>query len=173
MGKVVKFSCVEKGELLNVKNYDDKVLDRSVLFVESFYETGRKSKIVTKDGIFYSRHSVLTLIDRTCMMFASTYEGRVKATRHNLKQHQKTTLFISEDGLAAYPTKSPDHFDCVWIFNHQYRLETIAPNRTRIYFDDYSVSTEVDVSIGILQKQRNRLYEMIFYYSNAREKNKS
>lgn len=156
-----------------MKNYDVNLLDRSVLFVENYFEKDKKSQITTKDGVFYSRHSVLTLIDKTCMMFASTYEGRVKATRHNLKQHKKTTLLISEDGLAAYPTKSPDHPDCVWIFNHHYRLETIAPNRTRILFDEFNVSTEVNVSIGILQKQRSRMYEMIYYYSNVRQKNKS
>ncbi len=156
-----------------MKSYEKNLLDRSVLFVESYFEKDKKSKIVTKDGVYYSHHSVLTLIDKTCMMFASTYEGRVKATRHNLKQHKKTTLLISEDGLAAYPTKSPAHPDCVWIFNHHYRLETIAPNRTRILFDEFDVSTEINVSIGILQKQRSRMYEMIYYYSNVREKNKS
>lgn len=155
-----------------MKNHDEKLIDRSVLFVESYFETEKKSKIVTKDGVLYSNNSVLTLIDKTCMMFASTYEGRVKATRHNLKQHKKTTLLISEDGLAAYPTKSPGNPDCVWIFNHHYRLETIAPNRTRILFDEFNVSTEVNVSVGILQKQRSRMYEMIYYYSNVREKNK-
>lgn len=170
---MVEFSCVEKGELVIVKKQDEHLIDRSVLFVESYFETGKKSKITTKNDIFYSRDSVLTLIDKACMMFASTYEGRVKATRHNLKQHKKTTLLISEDGLAAYPTKSPNNPDCVWIFNHHYRLETIAPTRTRILFDEFNVSTEVNVSIGILQKQRSRMYEMIYYYSDVRERNKS
>ena len=170
---MVEFSCVEKGELVTVTKNDENLIDRPVLFVESYFETGRKSKIVTKDDVFYSRDSVLTLIDKACMMFASTYEGRVKATRHNIKQHKKTTLLISEDGLAAYPTKSPGKPDCVWIFNHQYRLEAIAPNRTRILFDEFNVSTEVNVSIGILQKQRSRMYEMMYFYSDVRERNKS
>lgn len=169
---MVEFSCVEKGELVIVEKYDEHLIDRSVLFVESYFEKGKKSKIVTKNGVFYSHHSVQTLIDRACMMFASTYEGRVKATRHNLKQYKKTTLLISEDGLAAYPTKSPGSPDCVWIFNHHYRLEIIAPNRTRILFDEYKVLVEVDVSIRILQKQRGRLHEMIYFYTHVRERNK-
>ncbi|TWT07177.1 competence protein [Planococcus sp. CPCC 101016] len=155
-----------------MKKNDENLIDRSVLFVENYFETERKSRIITKSGEYYSRDSVLTLIDKACMMFASTYEGRVKATRHNLKQHKKTTLLISEDGLAAYPTKSPDNPDCVWIFNHHYRLETITPNRTRILFDEFNVSAEVNVSIGILQKQRGRMYEMIYFYSSVRERNK-
>ena len=171
--RMAEFSCVEKGELVTVKKYDKNLIDRSMLFVESYFKTGRKSKIVTKDGVFYSRDSVLTLIDKACMIFASTYEGRVKATRHNLKQHQKTTLLISDDGLAAYPTKSPGKPYCVWISNHHYRLEAIAPNRARILFDEFNVSTEANISIGILQKQQSRMYEMMYFYSNVRECNKS
>lgn len=155
-----------------MKNYEEPPIDRDVLFLESFYETERRSRITTKDGVRYSRDSPLVLIDKACMLFASTYEGRVKATRHNLKQHKKTTLLISEDGLAAYPTKSPSQLDCVWIFNHQYRLEELSPTRTRIIYDQFGVFTEVNVSVHTLSKQRTRLYEMIYYYSAIRERNK-
>lgn len=156
-----------------MKNYEEPPIDRNVLFLESFYETQRRSRIITKDGIRYSRDSPLVLIDKACMLYASAYEGRAKATRHNLKQHKKNTLLISEDGLAAYPTKSPSQLDCVWVFNHQYRLEAISPARTRIVYDQYGVFTEVSVSMHTLAKQRTRLYQMICYYSANRERNKS
>src|SRR5690606_41148798 len=109
---MVEFSCVEKGELVPVKKYDENLIDRSVLFVESYFETERKSKVVTKDGVFYSRDSVLTLIDQACMMFASTYEGRVKATRHNLKQHKKTTLLISRSEEHTSELQSRENLVC-------------------------------------------------------------
>jgi len=154
-----------------VKQYDEKLIDRSVLFVISSFENGWKSKIVTKDGVFYSSYSALALIDKACMLYASTYEGRVKATRHNLRQHKKTTLLISEDGVAAYPTKSPTHPECVWIFNQDYRLESITPTKTRLIYDQYQVSAEVNVSTHTLQKQRTRMYEMLYYYMRIRDKN--
>ena len=156
-----------------MKKTDENLIDRSVLFVVSAFETERNSKIVTKNGEFYSRDSALSLIDKACMLYASTYEGRVKATRHNLKQHKKTTLLISEDGLAAYPTRSPNHPDCVWIFNHENRLEALGPHRTRIIYDQYNVHIDVNVSIKTLQKQRSRMYEMLYFYMTVRARQKT
>ncbi len=156
-----------------MKQSDEKLIDRSVLFVVSSFENGCKSKIVTKDGVYYSSYSALTLMNKACMLYASTYEGRVKATRHNLHQYKKTTLLISEDGVAAYPTKSPTHPECVWIFNQEYRMEAITPTKTRLIYDQYQVSAEVNVSMHTLQKQRTRMYEMLYYYMRVRGYNNS
>ncbi|MGI2327538.1 competence protein ComK [Planococcus sp. YIM B11945] len=151
-----------------MKAYDENLIDRSVLFVVSSFEKGSKSKIVTKHGVLYSPYSALSLINKACMLYASTYDGRVKATRHNLQQHKKTTILISEDGVAAYPTKSPTHPECVWIFNQEYRIEFISPTKTRLIYDQYQVSAEVNVSIHTLQKQRTRMHEMLYYYMRVR-----
>lgn len=156
-----------------MKQLDENLIDQSVLFIVSSFENGYKSKIVKKDGVFYSSYSALTLINRACMLYASTYEGRVKATRHNLQQHKKTTLLISEDGLAAYPTKSPNHSECVWIFNQDYRIESLTPTTSRLIYDQYQVSVEVNVSMHTLQKQRTRMHEMLYYYMRPRSKNNS
>jgi competence protein ComK len=153
-----------------LKDYDENLINRSVLFVVSSFENGCKSKIVTKEGVFYSSYSALALINKACMLYASTYEGRVKATRHNLHQHKKTTILISEDGVAAYPTKSPTHPECVWIFNQEYRMESLSPTKTRLIYDQYKVSAEVNVSLHTLQKQRTRMYEMLYYYMRVRGK---
>lgn len=67
----------------------ENLIDQSVLFVLSAFETEKKSKIVTKHSVYYSRDSVLSLIDQACMLAASTYEGRIKANRHNLKHFKK------------------------------------------------------------------------------------
>jgi len=151
--------------------YEGNFIDRSALFLLSSFETERKTKVVTKNGEFYSRLPALQLLDRACMLYASTYDGRVKATRHNLKQHKKTPILISsEDGVAAFPTKSPTHADCAWIFNHDYRTEFVSATRTRIIYEKHNVTIELDVSIHTMEKQRTRMYEMLYYYMKVRDR---
>lgn len=154
-----------------MKKNEGHFINRSALFLMSSFEAERKSKIVTKDGEYYSSLSALQLIDQACMMFASTYEGRVKATRHNLQQHKKTPLLISLDDLAAFPTKSPNHPECTWIFNHDYRIEAISPTRTRVIYEEYNIIIELNVSVHTMEKQRTRMFEMLYFYMKIRDKN--
>jgi competence protein ComK len=153
-----------------LKEYDENLIDKSVLLIAPSNESDCRTKIITKNGVVYSSFSALSLIDKACMLFASTYEGRVKATRHNLHQHKKTPILISEDGVAAYPTKSPDNPECVWIFNQEYRMESLAPAKTLLIYDQYKLSIEVNVSMHTLQKQRLRMHEMLYYYMRIRNK---
>lgn len=91
------------------------------------------------------------------MLYASTYEGWIKANRHNLKQRKKMPILISNDGVAAFPTNSPSHPDCIWIFNHDYRTEKTSPDKTRIICEKYGTTLELDISIHTLGKQRTRM----------------
>ncbi|HSP22162.1 MAG TPA: competence protein ComK [Planococcus sp. (in: firmicutes)] len=150
--------------------YYENFIDRSTLFLLSSFETEHKSKVVTNHGEYYSRLSAMQLIDRACMLYASTYEGRVKATRYNLKQHKKTPILISSDGVAAFPTRSPSHPECAWIFNHDYRTEYVSVGKTRVIYEQYGISVVLNVSIHTLEKQRTRMYEMLYYYLKVRDR---
>lgn len=154
-----------------MRKYEYHFIDRSTLYLMSSYETEGKTKVVTTHGVMYSSLSAVQLIDRTCMLYASTYEGRVKANRYNLKQHKKTPILISNDGVAAFPTMSPSHPDCIWIFNHDYRTEKVSPGRTRIIYEKYGIVLDLDVSIHTLEKQRTRMYEMLYYYMKVHDRN--
>jgi len=141
----------------------DLRIDRDVLFLESWFETGRRSRITTTYGVFFSPDPPLTLIDKASMLFAFPNGGRMKATRHNLKAHEQNIILFSNCGLAAYPTQPPSQLGCVWIFNHHYSLEPISPTKTRIIYEHFGIAKEVDDSIHNLSKQRKRLHEVIFY----------
>ena len=153
-----------------MRKHDENLIDRSALYLVSLFETERKTKVVTIHGEYYSRLSALGLIDKACMLYASTYEGRVKATRYNLNQHKKTPILISTNGVAAYPTKSPFHPECVWVFNHDYRMEILTPTKTRLVYDRHKIFVDVDVSIQTLKKQRTRMHEMLYFYMNVNER---
>lgn len=70
------------------------------------------------NGIYYSRKTALQLLNESCLLKGgSDYRGKIVALKHNLKFYYKTPLIISrEEKIYAFPTKSPTHFDCRWIF---------------------------------------------------------
>ena len=143
-------------------NWGDSRINQEVLFLETWYETGRRSRITTANGVFYSPDSPLILIDKAAMLFAFPIGGCTKATRHNLKTREKNILLFSHSGLAAYPTHPPSQLGCVWIFNHPYKLEAISSVKTRIIYERFGITKEVDASIQNLLKQQKRLYDLFF-----------
>ncbi|ALS76559.1 hypothetical protein AUC31_15685 [Planococcus rifietoensis] len=145
-----------------MNNCGDLQVDREVLFLESWYETGRRSRITTTYGIFYSPDSPLTLIDKASMLLSFPNGERRKATRHNLKAYEENIILFSHCGFAAFPTHPPSQLGCVWIFKHPYTLEAVSTFKTRIIYERYGIAKEVDASIHALSKQRKRLHEIVF-----------
>lgn len=168
---MVIFESTQKGEPL-LKKYEKNYIDRTTLMLLPLFEGDFKTRIVTTHGEYFSVLPILQLIDRACMQYASTYDGRVKATRYNLKQFKKTSILFSPQGVgvAAFPTKSATQAECVWIFNHDFRIEYVAPAKTRIIFDRYNFLHVLDISVHTLEKQRTRMHEMLYYYMKVRDR---
>lgn len=135
-------------------------INRELVLLESWYETGKRSRITTTNGVYYSTEPPLALIDKAHLMIACTHNLRLKATRHNLKSYEKHIVLYSKDGISAYPTQSPSAFTCIWIFNHQYTMEFVSPTRTRIIYKQLGIFKEIDASIHHLSKQRKRQREL-------------
>ena len=91
--------------------------------LEPFFTDGYNSKILTKKGIRYSKMTVRELLEEACLRYASTFEGRMKATRIFMKYYRKTPLIIDPNEIGAVPTMSYEHLDCVWLFNHHFLVD--------------------------------------------------
>ena len=140
----------------------DLGIDQELVLLESWYETGRRSRMTTKHGVYFSAKPPLALIDKAAMSIVCPNGLRLKATRHSLKSHEKHIILYSSDGIFAYPTQAPADLGCVWIFNHQYTLEPISTLKTRITYKQFGISKEIAVSIHHLSKQRKRLRGLLF-----------
>ncbi|AQQ54468.1 competence protein ComK [Planococcus lenghuensis] len=149
-----------------MKKCDSEFIDHNTLAVTALFTHGMRSRIYTRNGIRDSALTPLQLIDRACMRYASTYEGRVAAIRYSLDLHKKTPVLISPNDLGAFPTMSPKHLECAWIFNHEFMLEP-AEMQTRLIFEQ-NISVTLNVSMHTIKKQKSRLYEILYFYSKDR-----
>lgn len=147
---------------------DSYLIDRRTLAVENFFDGVHKTKITTKDGVFYSKKSATNLLDKACKFYASTMQGRVNATRETMKFHHKTPFIIIPLLVGVFPTTSPENINCVWIFNHPFEVEELSKGKSRVKFRS-GESIIVSVSKYILEKQQLRLHTSLSTYKEMNE----
>ncbi|MEL3970889.1 competence protein ComK [Rossellomorea oryzaecorticis] len=104
----------------------------------------------------WSKKPAKEIINEACLDDGASYEGKIKAVRHALPYHRKTPLIINKDQhIYAFPTMSPDKYDCIWLF-HLHILEiSQTQNKTYITFIN-GYKLEVNCSVKVLNRQRER-----------------
>lgn len=69
-------------------------------------------------GIYSSRKTSLQLLNEACILIGGAdYQGKIKAIQYKFGYSKKTPLIICLlETVYAFPTKSPTHYDCRWVF---------------------------------------------------------
>lgn len=132
--------------------------------IESFFLDGYQSKITTTHGIYFSEKAVLYLLNKACIRYASTLEGRIEATKKMMNYLNKTPLLIHPFEIGAFPTMSYKKLECVWIFNHHFDVEELSKGISQLTLADGTCVT-VNASKDVLLKQQQRLLTAISTYS--------
>ncbi|SDM36763.1 competence protein ComK [Psychrobacillus sp. OK028] len=149
---------------------NSNLIDSETLLLEAVFIGKVKTRIVTTHGIYYSTKSPLELLEDACNRFASTFEGRVMATRKLMNYSVKTPLLIEPNGLGAFPTMSYRRVECVWIFNHPFYVDELDKGKSIVHFMN-GISVPVHTSKNVLLKQHQRLHTSLNIYSmNHRKK---
>ncbi|MFC3884680.1 competence protein ComK [Bacillus songklensis] len=74
-----------------------------------------QTRMIDLDGDYLTSKSPQKLFDEICLKHGSTYEGRREAVVRSLG-YEKRTPFLPALGIYTFPSASPQHFDCVWLF---------------------------------------------------------
>lgn len=147
---------------------DSYLINRNTLALEPVFVDGYRTRIITKHGVYLSKMSIVSLLEESCIRNASTFDGRIKAIRKFMEYLQKTPLLIdTEEEVAAFPTLSHIHPECVWIFNHHFHVNVLSGNTSEVVFDN-GMSLQVKVSKHVLNNQQQRMYSMMEVYRSKR-----
>lgn len=139
---------------------------RKIYAIGSWPFQPHRSVIFTADKVHYSESKPADVLDGICLLHGASYKGREEATRR-LSQEQykkKVPVMISEPHVAAFPTSSPQHSQCIWLFNHPMTFISLNPQRTKIVFPN-GESLEAEASLAMLHKQRSRMFSVLGYPS--------
>lgn len=148
---------------------DSYLIDKRTLAIEPVFVGVYQSKITTIDGVFYSEESATDLLDKVCTYFASTMQGRVSATRETMEFYHRIPFIIIPLSVGVFPTASPENMNCVWIFNHPFKVEVLGKEKSRVIFSS-GESIIVPVSKHTLEKQQLRLHASLSTYKVMHER---
>ena len=114
----------------------------------------------------------LSVIERSCEYFGSTYEGRYIGTKNISGITHKSPIIIEDTNkIIFFPTTSPNRADCVWVsLNNILSYEKGTKKGTsRIIFKNGNV-IDLNVSIGSLTNQILRSSRLKYLLEERQEK---
>lgn len=109
------------------------------------------TRVVEADHTYYINTPILSLIEQACLEGYSTYEGR--------RDHRKIPIpIIPSQNIFAFPTLSPQQFDCCWLFpNH---IQSIHPSQQNKSYSIVKMKNNqtllIKQSYSTLRKQMHR-----------------
>ncbi|WP_223701125.1 competence protein ComK [Sutcliffiella deserti] len=122
-----------------------------------------QTMIIDMEGIFYTKDRSGVILNRSCLKYGASYDGRKEAATHLTNYVQKTPILISEvEGIIALPTHSPEHEDCAWILYHQ--IKEIKPSKRTCCMIKFHNYTELEVKISS-QTMRQQIQKASVIYS--------
>lgn len=126
--------------------------------------------VLERNCILYANQSPTKIIKAACIGGFSTYDGRRQAISFHTGSKQKVPIPINpRDNIFAFPTHSPESFECNWIFyNHVRYIKTVNPpseNRQSIIEFKNGQQITLNESHYILKKQMERTARCILCFS--------
>lgn len=116
-----------------------------------------RTKVLSMKGTFYTKDSAQTLLKKACIQGGADYHGRIASIRERFEYNRCTPLSVDPDyGIFAFPTCSPTHPDCIWLFDsHIHSYRKISNNETEIIFTNKQTLV-AKISIDFLRKQMEK-----------------
>ena len=141
-------------------NCDSILLDECALALKPVFTGEYQSKIVTTQGIYYSKLPAKELLNKACLRYFSTKKGRTQAAALLLEFSRKPPFMIVPNEVGVFPTESPKNPECIWIFNHRFTVDEVAKGKSVITFMN-GTSIHVPVSKFTIVKQNERLHTLM------------
>ncbi|EDL66587.1 competence protein ComK [Bacillus sp. SG-1] len=131
------------------------------------------TKVIETDNIFYVTKPPLSIIKKACLKGYSSYEGRREAVKHYTGYQRKVPIpIIPKHNIFAFPSLSPEAFECIWLFPAH--IKSISKANTA----DKAISSLVTLKNGrtvymsespaVIKKQLQRTaYFSMMYYTDS------
>lgn len=113
-----------------------------------------KSCVYEFDNKYIVNMSTIKIIERSCLFFGSTFEGRRNASSSLLNIQHKVPIIIEEtNDIVFFPTSSPYNSNCIWIsYNNFEGIDKIDSHYSKLYFKNQN-QFKVEVSYFVITNQ--------------------
>ena len=129
-----------------------------------------KSYVYEYDKKFIVNMPIFKIIERSCLFFGSTYDGRRQSSCFILNTMHKVPIIIEETReLVFFPTNSPGNKKCMWIsYNNLECVDKINSDYSMLSFKNDN-KIKVAVSYFILTNQLIRCKKLKVELKNRKK----
>ena len=131
-----------------------------------------ESRVLENDIEYDVSMPTLSVIERSCEYFGSTYEGRYVGTKNISGITHKSPIIIEDTNkIIFFPTTSPNRPDCVWIsLNNILSYEKGKKKGTSKIIFKNGNTLDLNISIGSLNNQIMRSSRLKYLLEERQEK---
>lgn len=155
MKKIIKKYQKKQQEIISTYTYSGK----SYIIIP-IMDIEFQSLVAECDKIYLVRQTPLEIIDHSCGNDWTTYEGRREFIIKETGYVYKPPILIHNENIdIAIPTRSANHFNCVWI-NPDNVLNVIKRGNTCSIIFENGLEVYLDVSHHTINQQLQRAYQV-------------
>ncbi|KAB7706667.1 hypothetical protein F9802_10765 [Bacillus aerolatus] len=149
-----------------IENY--KITANTMALTEEYHQN-YNSIIYDRNGVYGTKQTVRSLLDKACMDRISTYDGRITAVRKLFPYRKKTPLVIClHERISAFPTTSPDAYGCSWIFPQHIHMGVMKDGKPVAFFKN-GTELPLTCSLHVFNRQRERTANCLNYFQSNLE----
>jgi competence protein ComK len=150
---------------------DNYEINPMTLAILPTYHEKYQSKILDLQGEFYTIKPPIKLIEQACLEGGSSLEGRKKSLQYKKSFFQCPPIPINPlEDIYAFPTCSPESYDCVWLFYEHIHYYYTSQATTLITFHNHQ-QLEIPISKAIMDKQMARTESCIVLFTKPKKRN--
>ncbi|MEI5909138.1 competence protein ComK [Bacillus spongiae] len=146
-------------------------INKNTMAIMATAHTDYQAMVIETNRTLFVKQTPLSIIKTACLYGGSSYEGRRSAVIYLTTTKQKVPIPINPfANIYAFPTLSPNHHQCNWIFlNHVEMVKdahTSAPSNIQsIILFKQGQKLMMSESRAVLVKQMQRTALCLFYFT--------
>ncbi|WP_100374091.1 competence protein ComK [Bacillus sp. FJAT-45037] len=123
------------------------------------YDIECETLVLEGHQTLYVKETAIQMIKRACIEGGATYDGRRQAVSELTRAQNKIPIPINTTSqIYAFPTHSPTHLECVWLFYHHiksFHPHPFEPAKTIVQLYNNNPLT-IDISYPSFERQMQR-----------------
>lgn len=123
-----------------------------------------RTKIYEENDIIYATEAPMTILEKSCLHYGSSFEGRREVAKQILNTNSKLPVAIKPfQGIFFLPTTSHRNEECVW-FSYYHVENFVKSNSKLAVILNNNQVIHVNISYNQFDLQMKRTSQLIAYF---------
>lgn len=127
----------------------------AIVAIAPYYHHQYQTEIIMNGTSIFMESNVADTVDELCVLYGSTLDGRIRATRLISKMIKKPPIMIALHHLFAAPLPN-EQGDMMWLLHFDFTIQPKSPTTCLVNFKE-NKSLIIGASKNVIHNQRLRV----------------